>query len=210
MDGAALRLPWAVESSDTAAVNQHARSFVSGAESGRHRQVDSRPEPEPEPLVDAHYGRLRRLCQLLLGDPEEAHDVVQDVFMKAYEARSQSRTPNDWAPWLTRVTVNACHDRRRAGWWARFRRRTDRIEDVPVAAGGPSPVDRAVGEETRRRIWLAFRALPGRQREVFVLRHVEDLSTDEVARALGLSTGSVKRHLFRAVRRLRDTLGDMA
>ena len=89
----------------------------------------------------------------------------------------------------------------------RFRRWSDRIEEVPVAAADPSPVDRVLNEETRRRIWLAFRKLPDRQREVFVLRYVEDLPTAEVAAALGLSPGSVKRHLFRAVRRLREILG---
>ena len=78
-----------------------------------------------------------------------------------------------------------------------------------MAAEDPSPVEAAIGEETRRRIWLAFRGLPGRQREVFVLRHVEEWSTEEVASALGLSPGSVKRHLFRAIRRLRQTLGEI-
>ncbi len=157
--------------------------------------------------MDAHRGRLLRLCRLLLRDPEEAADVVQDVFTKAYDAQVQSRTPGDWAAWLTRVAVNACHDRRRAGWWRRFRFASDRIEDIPVAAVDPSPVDRALGEETRRRIWVAFRALPSRQREVFALRYIEDLSTAEVAAVLGLHPGSVKRHLFRAIRHLREALG---
>ena len=170
--------------------------------------MDQRPGHEA--LVDAHRGRLLGLCRLLLGDPEEAGDVVQDVFMKAHEAQMQSNAPGDWTAWLTRVAVNACRDRRRAGWWMRFRRSSDRIEEVPVAAADPSPVDRVLNEETRRRIWLAFRKLPDRQREVFVLRYVEDLPTAEVAAALGLSPGSVKRHLFRAVRRLREILGGVS
>jgi RNA polymerase sigma-70 factor (ECF subfamily) len=76
------------------------------------------------------------------------------------------------------------------GGWPRTRRRRDR---------------RA---ETRRRIWIAFRALPRRQQEVFALRHIEEQSTLAVAEALGLNPGSVKRHLFRAVRALRRSLGD--
>jgi RNA polymerase sigma-70 factor, ECF subfamily len=168
------------------------------------RPVDD--QPGHEALVDAHRGRLLRLCRLLLRDPEEAKDVVQDVFMQAYEAQTQSMPPSNWAAWLTRVAINACHDRHRAGWWTRFRRSSARIEEIPLAAGDSSPADRVLGEETRRRIWLAFRKLPGRQREVFVLRYIEDLSTAEVAAALALSPGSVKRHLFRAIRRLRETL----
>jgi len=163
--------------------------------------------PEDEGLVDAHYGRLRRLCELLLGDRHEAEEVVQDAFMKAYEASAGPVVPRDWAAWLTRVAVNACRDRRRAGWWMRFRHWSDRIEEVPIAAEEPSPADAATGAETRRRIWLAFRGLPDRQREVFVLRYIEQCSTAEVAEALGLSPGSVKRHLFRAIRRLRQALG---
>ncbi len=167
------------------------------------------PSPEDEALIHAHYGRLRRLCDLLLGDREESEEVVQDVFMKAYEASARSAAPIDWPAWLTRVAINACRDRHRASWWMRFRRRSDRIEERPVPSEGPSPADAAIGKETRRRIWAAFRGLSARQREVFVLRHLEEWSTAQVASALGLSPGSVKRHLFRAIRHLRQALGEI-
>lgn len=159
-----------------------------------------------ERLADAHYGRLRRLCALLLGDHEEADEVVQEVFMKAWVVNSGPGAPRDWAGWLTTVAVNACRDRRRAGWWLRFRR-SDRVEDLPLRVEEPSPADYAIGAETQRRIWGAFRALPNRQREVFVLRYLEELPTAQVAASLGLSEGSVKRHLFRAIHRLRRALG---
>jgi RNA polymerase sigma-70 factor (ECF subfamily) len=87
------------------------------------------------------------------------------------------------------------------------RRRSDPIDEVRIPAAMPSPAELALSEETRRRIREAFRALPTRQREVFALRYVEESSTAEVAAALGLSPGSVKRHLFRAIRRLRSALG---
>jgi len=63
-----------------------------------------------------------------------------------------------------------------------------------------------VGLEERRRIWHVFRRLSPRQQEVFVLRQVEGWSTDEVADSLGLTSGSVKRHLFRAIHQLRAAL----
>ncbi len=160
-------------------------------------------------LIGAHYGRPRRQCEFFLGDRQEPEEVVQDVFMKACEAGARSQAPNDWAAWLTQVSVNACRDRRRAGWWMRFRRWSDRIEERPVPTEEPSPADTAIGKETRRRIWVAFRRLPDRQREVFVLRQLEEWSTAQVASALGLSPGSVKRHLFRAIRRLRQALGEI-
>lgn len=158
--------------------------------------------------MTAHYGRLRRLCRLVLGDPQEAEDVVQEVFLKAHEAERLGRAPMDWGAWLTRVAVNACRDRRRAGGWMRFRFRSSPVDHLPLVADTPAPGDVAVSENTRRRIWAAFRALPRRQREVFALRHIEEQTTADVAQALGLSPGSVKRHLYRAVRQLRRALGD--
>lgn len=166
------------------------------------------PSPSQDTLVAAHYGRLRRLCRLLLGDAQEAEDVVQEVFLKAHQTAWLGRDPMEWGGWLTRVAVNACRDRRRAGGWMRLRFRASRLDEVTLVAETPAPSDAAIGEDTRRRIWAAFRELPPRQQEVFALRYIEERSTPDVAAALGLSPGSVKRHLYRAVRHLRRGLGD--
>ncbi len=166
------------------------------------------PAPSQNTLVAAHYGRLRRLCRLLLGDAQEAEDVVQEVFLKAHETAWHGRGPLEWGAWLTRVAVNACRDRRRAGGWMRLRFRSSRLDGVTLVAETPAPSDAAISEDTRRRIWAAFRELPRRQQEVFALRYIEERSTLDVAAALGLSPGSVKRHLYRAVRRLRRALGE--
>jgi RNA polymerase sigma-70 factor (ECF subfamily) len=151
---------------------------------------------------------LRRLCQLLLGDSQEAEEVVQEVFVKALESERRQGPPADWGPWLTRIAVKPSRARRRAGWWQRFRPGSDQVEQVPIIDRGLTPEDAAISSETRRRIWLAFRSLPDRQREVFVLRHLEDWSGPEIADALGLSPGTVKRHLFRAVHRMLVVLGE--
>ena len=188
-------------------VNSRSVSFVGSDERAREtRQRDVEPSPDPETIITAHYGRLRRLCRLLLGDPQEAEDVVQDVFLKAHEAERLGRPPLNWSGWLTRVAVNACRDRRRAGGWMRFRLRGTNLDDVSLVSEIPGPGEAAVSEDTRRRIWAAFRELPRRQQEVFVLRYIDEQSTPEVAVTLGVSAGSVKRHLFRAVRHLRRTL----
>lgn len=171
------------------------------------REANVEARPSYEGLFDAHAQRLRRLCRLLLVDREEADEVVQEVFLKLHEAFDRPDPPRDWSAWLTRVAVNACHDRRRAGWWPRWRRLTDRLEDVDLRATGPSPEEAAIGRETRHRIWRAFLALSDRQRQVFVLRQLEGWSTEDVGRALGVRAGSVKRHLFRAIQRLRAGLG---
>jgi RNA polymerase sigma factor (sigma-70 family) len=165
-----------------------------------------------EQLYGQHYPRVMRLCRVLLADPHEAEDVAQEVFIKLLRASKTETRVMDWEPWLTRVTVNACHDRRRSGWWKWWRAprpTTDvaasSVQDRPSQR--PTPEEEALNREARERIWQAFRALPSRQQEVFVLRYLEGWSTEAVADALGLSVGSVKQHLFRAVHRLRAVIG---
>lgn len=174
--------------------------------------MDAQPERWDDfgAVALVHSGRLRRLCRLLLRDAAEADEVLQDVFVKALEAERRHGPPRDWGPWLTRIAVNACRDRRRAGWWRRFGRWSEQVERVPLVDGAPTPEDMVIGSEARSRIWRAFRSLPDRQREVFVLRHLEGWSGPEIAEALGVSSGTVKRHLFRAVHRLRHAMGGTA
>ena len=168
-----------------------------------------------EQLYHLHYPRVLRFCRLLLTDPHDAEDVAQEVFIKLLRALQTETRAIAWGPWLTRVTVNACRDRRRSGWWRwrRVRRHTD-APDTPSLLDrpsyGPTPEEEALSREARGRIWQAFRKLPSRQQEVFALRYMEGWSTEAVANALGLSTGSVKQHLFRAVHRLRAVIGEEA
>jgi len=161
-----------------------------------------------ETLYEAESPRVLRLCRLLLGDPEEAAEVWQDVFVKLHEAQCREPQPVNWGAWLTRVAVNACHDRRRSGWWKWWKRACEVFGDGIAPSRGLTPEEAAVSADARERIWHAFRGLSPRQREAFVLRHIEGWTTEAVARALCVSTGSVKRHLFRAVRHLRRELGD--
>jgi RNA polymerase sigma-70 factor (ECF subfamily) len=163
-----------------------------------------------EALYRQHSRRLVRLGRLLLDDPHEAEEVAQEVFVKVLQAHRGRVLPIEWGPWLTRVTVNACRDRRRAGWWAWSRKRRAAFDDLELVDTHPTPEQAFAGAESRARIWDAFRQLPARQREVFALRYVEGWSTQEVAATLDVSAGSVKRHLFRAVKRLRTALGGPA
>jgi RNA polymerase sigma-70 factor (ECF subfamily) len=163
-----------------------------------------------EALYQAERPRVLRLCRLLLRDAAEAEEVAQEVFLRSFQAFAEGRI-TAWGPWLTRVAVNACRDRRRSGWWRWWRgagATTASDAGLPDLAASPERV--ALGAEARERIWRTFRELSPRQREVVVLRYVEEWSTEEVAEALNLTTGAVKRHLFRAVRRLRSALGEMS
>jgi RNA polymerase sigma-70 factor (ECF subfamily) len=156
----------------------------------------------------AEYGRtVLRLCRLLLADPDEADDVSQDVMLKLFHEQQSGRCRPALDRWVTRVTVNACRDRRRSGWWRWWRVRGREIEEHDVAGRVATPEQQLLGAERRRMIWDAFQTLSTRQRETFALRYVGGLTTAETAETLGITAGSAKRHLFRAVERLRTVLG---
>ena len=160
-----------------------------------------------EELYHAHYARIERLCRLWLKDPDEAEEVVQEVFLKLFQATKAQDVSFAWKAWLTRVALNACRDRRRSGWWKWWREKSVEIEDVCLPSPNPTPEENTVRREERVRIWRFFRDLSVRQQEVFVLRYVEGWSVEEVAQMLELTPGSVKQHLFRAVQHLRKALG---
>jgi RNA polymerase sigma-70 factor, ECF subfamily len=169
------------------------------------------PEQEPasfEGLYKAHQPRVQRLCCLLLKDSFEAEEVGQEVFLKVFRQFQNESWPDDWSAWISRVTVNACHDRRKSAWWKWWRSSSGELQLAEYPSAARSPEQEALGREEQRRIWHSFRALSPRQQEVFVLRYLEGWSTEQVAEALAISTGSVKNHLFRAVHSMRKALGD--
>lgn len=156
-------------------------------------------------LYDAHQPRILRLCRVLLHDPDDALEICQEIFLTLHRALRDGRQPERWDAWLTTVALNACRDQRRSRWWRWFRTH-EPLDAHDVADQHAGPEQTALDAETRRRVWRALRALPVRQREVFALRQLEGRSTEETAALLGLSTGTVKQHLFRAIRHLRLAL----
>jgi RNA polymerase sigma-70 factor, ECF subfamily len=163
-----------------------------------------------EALYAAHHGGVLRLCRLLLANHHDAEEIAQEVFLKVYQ-QFQNMNPTElmmWRPWLIRVSVNACRDRRRSGWWKLWHGANEEYQEANYPNSSKTPEEMVLSQEAQGRIWRAFERLSARQREVFVLRHVDEWSTEEVADMLGITTGSVKRYLFRAARHLRRILGD--
>ena len=167
------------------------------------RQEDSQ-QLDHDAIFRAHRARILGLCRLMLRDGEEAEDVMQEVFLRAFEHLRTGEAPAVMEAWLVRVAVNACRDRQRSGWWKYLRKHADLDEIIPPSAG--SSESEAIARERETRIWRQLRALKPQQRNVFVLRYIEGWSTAEVAQSLNLTEGSVKTHLFRAVRHLRKAL----
>lgn len=160
-----------------------------------------------EKLYGEQHARILHLCRLLLKNQQEAEEVAQEVFLKLMQARAVQQR-NSWDAWLAQVAVNACRDRKRSWWW-RWRSDTPtEVVDMQLPSKDVTPEEATVRREQREMIWQFFRKLSARQQEVFVLRYVEGWSYHQVAAMLGVTPGSVKQHLFRAVRYLRKALGD--
>jgi RNA polymerase sigma-70 factor, ECF subfamily len=189
-----------------AAIAQNMRwCITNGGEDERLKAALDEPV-DYDQLYQAHHARVSRLCRLLLSDPHEADDVTQEIFLKLFRAYQLDDRQIAWGPWLTRVTVNACRDRQRSGWWKWWRQRHEEFVEAELVGASFTPEQEALGQETRQQIWRCFRELSPRQQEVFVLRQLEGWSTEAVAETLGVSPGSIKRHLYRAVHHLRGAL----
>jgi RNA polymerase sigma-70 factor (ECF subfamily) len=180
-------------------------------EDGKDKAGDWKTVPDEQSLYEqlyrAHHARVVQLCRLWLNDPHEAEDAAQEVFLKLFQATRTQEQPFAWRAWLTRVALNTCRDRRRSGWWKWRREKPVEFEEGLLSSRDPTPEEQSVSREQREQIWRLFRGLSLRQQEVFALRYVEEWSAEEVAQMLGVTPGSVKRHLFRAVRHLRKALG---
>ena len=165
--------------------------------------------------MKAEQRRVFLLSYRFLGDRDEASTVTQEVFLKAHLARTRPgyQEPADLAKWLTRVTVNACLDRLRSRRWRFWRQRPNPEDEQAILSlardRGPTAEDRVFATEIAQRLTAGIQGLSGRQRSVFVLKHYEDRSLEEIAEILGLNLGTVKAHLARALAKLRKELRDL-
>lgn len=161
-----------------------------------------------ELLMQRHYARLYRIALGYVRRPDDALDVAQEAFVKAFQNARRWNDQAEPGAWLTRIAVNAAID-----GYRRSRRRSAAEEplavgdrDLRLEAAEPLPDRRVLGRELRERIERALQGLPERQRAVFVLRHYEDLPLEEIGRTLGMKLGTVKSNLHRALLHLRRRL----
>lgn len=162
-------------------------------------------------LVERHRAMVYRLAYQFAGNHYDAEDIAQDVFIKVYRSLGQFRHDSQLSSWLYRIVMNACIDHRRrhvaAGVHPFGAEAEQRMLDTPEAAPGPEA--RAYAGELGEALESGIRRLPPGQRAVFLLRHHEGLKLGEIASALGLAEGTVKRQLHTAVRRLRESLASV-
>jgi RNA polymerase sigma-70 factor (ECF subfamily) len=161
-------------------------------------------------LVEEYGRRVFRLAYRITGHEQDAEDVVQETFMRAYRRLDLYDSRSGFGSWLFRIATNSALDllrvRKRRGGGPEPAGLDD--PGVPESATACEPMqDRQVfGGEVQGRVARAMRRLSDRERAAFVLRHFQERPIKEVARTLGQTDNATKQALFRAVRKLRREL----
>jgi RNA polymerase sigma-70 factor (sigma-E family) len=142
-------------------------------------------------LYDAHYRSLVGLAALVVDGRDEAEEIVQDAFVRLYSSFGRLRDPDRSLAYLRSIVLNLA--RKRLRHRAVVRRRTPEVERDRVTddASASTPDERAA-------VLQAVRTLPARQADCVLLRYYQGCTDAEVAKALGISIGTVKTHLHRA------------
>jgi RNA polymerase sigma-70 factor (ECF subfamily) len=162
---------------------------------------------EFERIVEFYRPRIFRFALASLRDRDCAETIAQDCMLKAYGGWASFRGECSMQTWLMGIAVNLIRDQlrnRRLQFWKRTR-----SVSLPVAvpSAGDSPEVIAALRQKVESMWSAAEHLPERQRTVFLLRFVEDMDILEIAAAIGMKEGTVKKHLFRALRAVRLRMG---
>ena len=155
-------------------------------------------------IVERHRRSVYQLCYRFVGNHEDASDLSQDVFLRAYRGLKHFRGQSTLATWLYRIGVNVCLNRVSV--------KTPLNEpidaDQHIDARSESPADRVLRGERAARVRAAIAQLPKKQRAALILRMYHDMSHQEIATAVGSSVGAVKANVFHALCNLKKLLGE--
>lgn len=158
-------------------------------------------------FVEQYQPRIARLVSRLLGWSQDSHDVVQDVIVDVLKGFKTFRQESSVDTWLTRITINACrrHQRRlvlrRMGLGVLISRHDHAAQITETNSG--------LDDETLASVRAAVRKLPTREREVIVLRYLEQLPIAQISALLGISKNNTEVRLHRGRERLRRLLSDL-
>lgn len=166
-------------------------------------------------VVRLYRPRIFRFLMASLADRDLAETLTQDCFLKAFNARHQFRGESSLSTWLTRIAMNLVRDHlrnRRMRFWQKTRESSvdlvdisDWIPDTTVSA------EAAVLQRERvKQVWKAVDGLSRHQKMVFLMRFVEEMELQEIAETTGMNTSTVKSHLYRALRIVRERAGGEA
>ncbi len=159
-------------------------------------------------LVERHRSMVYRVAYQFAGNHHDAEDIAQDVFIKVYRSLDRFRQDAQLTSWMYRIVMNACIDHRRRQRPALAAPFGDEAEHrmLNTPEDTPGPEERAYAGELGQVLEGEIGRLPSGQRVVFLMRHHRGMKLCEIADALGLAEGTVKRQLHAAVHRLRQAL----
>lgn len=152
-------------------------------------------------LVRRYQERIYRLCHRMVRNADDAQDLTQDAFVKAYLSLGKFREKSTFYTWIYRIAVNLCIN------FSRRDRGPRRVAPEPVSG---NPETELTMRATKRAIDEAISRLPPRQRAVFVMRQYEGMSYEEISQVTRRSVGSLKANHHHAVFKLRDMLKEHA
>jgi len=166
-------------------------------------------------LVKLYQERAVRVAYSFTGDYEDARDLAQEAFVKAYEKLGNFEGTSRFYTWFYRILANHCKDflrKKKVRQWISlglFRNEEDESDPVAnVRAGSRGAYETLLDAELGSKISDAFEKLPFQQKKAFVLRYLEGLGLEEVAQHMELSVGAVKAHLWHAAKKMRKNLGE--
>jgi RNA polymerase sigma-70 factor (ECF subfamily) len=159
-------------------------------------------------LVERHSRNAFRLAHRLTGNEQDAEDVVQESFIRAYRQLGRFESRANFGTWLYRIVANCSVDLIRVRQSRRDQSRAESLDEAADMASNraPGPERLARSAEIERHVASALSQLSPLERAAFTLRHYEGRSIDEIGRMLGLGTSATKHSVFRAVRKLRAAL----
>lgn len=161
-------------------------------------------------LVRQHSRRVFQLAFRMTRNEQDAEDVVQESFLRAYRQLNHFQARADFGTWLYRITANCAIDHLRHRQ-QKVQKRTDAIDTAgeQLVAGAPGPERLAASAQLQRAMDAAMDELTSTERAAFTLRHHEGRSIEEICSLLSLGKSAAKHAVFRAVRKLRVTLGPL-
>ena len=158
-------------------------------------------------VVERHRRAVYQLCWRFVANHEDASDLSQDIFLRAYRGLRSFRGQSSLGTWLYRIGVNVCLNRVSAK--APLEKMTESIEDRQyVDTRSESASERLLKAERGARVRAAIAELPRKQRATLILRMYHEMSHQEIADVLGSSVGAVKANFFHALGNLKKELGD--
>jgi RNA polymerase sigma-70 factor, ECF subfamily len=163
-----------------------------------------------EVLVRRYMEKAFRIALDFTHDPEEAKDLSQDAFLRAFSRIKQFDGRSSFYTWFYRLVVNICLDhmrRKKRVVWERLEREADEgSETIELADDSAKPEEEAIAGETKRQVDRTLQAMPKNQRTAFLLRNDQGLPIPEIAKLMKTTEGTVRVYLHRAVAALRQSL----